>query len=228
MSNISLIRLLTIIRIALWYVMIIMCFLTRTFFIIQTWSKTFIFTLILNIIFSLPNLFIYNHRGYYRKLKRILVILLPLLTISTFIIYIIYMFNVYYRVINLLTLNIMNNDRNNSLLSITFNYYKCCRIQEEILFDSVNERDYFMLFPHCEKIIIENEMKTDHWNNIITCGSIFRSIIFYIRFILILDFILNLIIMNISVIHIYEESDEWIDDNQSTLRITDNINYKVK
>ncbi len=228
MSNISLIKLLTLIRMTSWYISLFVCFATRTAFMVQTWSKSFIFVLILNFIFSVMNLFIYNQRGYYQKLKRFLVIFLPILTYATFMIYIIYMRDVYYRVMNLLTLNIMNNDRNRSLLSLTFNYYQCCRIQEEILFDSENERQYFRLFPYCEKSIEENEMKHDQWDNITTCGSIFRSLIFSIRFILILDFILNLIIMILILIHIWKETHERIDDNQCMLTITDNINYKIK
>jgi hypothetical protein len=196
---------------------------------VQTCSKSFIFVFILNFIFSVLNLFIYNQRGYFQKLKRFLVIFLPILTISTWIIYIIYMRDVYYRIMNLLTLNIMNNDRNRSLLSITFNYYQCCRIQEEILFDSENEREYFRLFPYCEKSIEENEMNHDQWDNITTCGSIFRSVIFSIRCILILDFILHVIITIVSLIRIWKEkTDEWIDDNQCILTITDYINYKIK
>ncbi|CAF1531796.1 unnamed protein product [Rotaria sp. Silwood1] len=228
MSNISLIKFLTYIRIFLWYFVILTSLLTRTFFIIQTWSKIFIIILIFNIICSIINLIIYNYRGYYQKLKYILIIFLPLLTFATCIIYIIYIFNIYYRIMNLLTINIMNNDRNISLLSNTLNHYKCCRIQEEILFDSVNERDYFILFPTCKNIIEENEMKKQQWNIIKTCAPIFRSIIFSIRFFLILDLLLLSIIMIISLIYIWDETDEWIDNNHSKLLITDNINYKVK
>ncbi|CAF3505876.1 unnamed protein product [Adineta steineri] len=174
------------------------------------------------------HLFIYNYRGYYQKTKRILVIFLPIFTVATFIIYIIYMFNINYRTMNLFTINMMNNDRHQSLLSNTLRYHKCCRIQEEILFDSQNEREYFRLFPHCQKSIEENEKLKDHWDNITTCGTLFKSIVFYTRFILIIDLILNFSIMTVSLIHIWEETDEWVNDNQCTLTITDNINYKAK
>lgn len=226
MSNNSLIRLCTIIRIFYWYFVVLICLLTRTLFIMQTWSKIFYFTLILNFIFTLINLFVYNHHRYYRKLKHLLIIFLPLLTISTLIIYIIYMLNIYYRIMNLVTINIMTSDRNVSLLSQTLNYYQCCRIQEEILFDSVNERDYFLLFPYCEKTIVENEKRQDLWDNIVTCGSVFRSIIFYIRLVFLLDIILNIILTIQCVIYIWDEIDsEWIVDNQRLLSMT---NYKIK
>jgi len=216
MSNISSIKLLIIIRIFFWYLLLLTCSITHTFFIIQTWSKIVIFILILNLIFSI---IIYKYHGYYQKLKYILIICLPLLTFSTLIVYIIYIFNIYYRIMNLLTINIMTNNRNESLLSNTLNYYQCCRIQEEILFDSVNERDYFILFPYCQKIIIENERRKDHWNNIIPCEPIFRSIIFYIRGFFILDFLLNFILMIQTLFHICIEKD------RCTLSIT---NYKIK
>ncbi len=228
MSNISLIKLSIIIRISLWYFVLLTCSITHTLFIIQTWSKIFIFILILNLIFSIINFRIYKHPEYYQKFKYILVICLSLLTFSTLIIYIIYIFNIYYHIMNLLTINIMTNDRNESLLSNTLNYYQCCRIQEDILFDSVNERDYFILFSNCEKLIIENEIQKDHWNNIKTCGSIFRSIIFYVRLFFILDFILNFILMIQSLVYILEENYQWIDDNQYTISRTNNINYKKK
>jgi hypothetical protein len=223
MSNISLIKLLTFIRISSWCFSLSTLILTRTLFIIQTWSKTFVLILILNVIFSLLNLITYHHRGYYRKIKRLLVIFLPLLTICTVIVYILYMCHIYYRIMNLLTLDLMTNDRNESLLSKTFVYYKCCRIQEDILFDSVNERDYFSSFPHCQKSIEENQ-----WNHIKTCGPIFRSIILNIRIAFSIDLIFNIILSIISLIYILEETDEWIDNNRSTLLITNNTNYKIK
>ncbi|CAF0966765.1 unnamed protein product [Rotaria magnacalcarata] len=122
----------------------------------------------------------------------------------------------------------MNNDRTESLLSDTLNYYKCCRIQEDILFDSVNERDYFILFPTCQKVIEENEMNKAQWNTIRSCAPIFRSVIFSIQILLILDLILATFIMIASLIHIWEETDEWIHENDYRLTITDNINYKMK
>jgi len=226
MSNTCLIRLFTIIRLFYWYFAVLFCLLTRTLFIMQTWSKSFYFILILNLIFTLINLFLFKHHEYYQKLKRILIIFLPLLTISTLIMYIIYIFNIYYRIMNLVTINIMTSDRNLSLLSNTLNYYQCCRIQEEILFDSVNERNYFLLFPYCEKTIVENEMRQDLWDNITTCGSLFRSIIFYIRIIFLLDLILNIILMIQCVIYIWDEIDgEWIENNQCPISKT---NYKIQ
>jgi hypothetical protein len=184
--------------------MIFTCLLTRTFFIIQTWSKLLIFILILNQIFSIINRFLYN----YPKLKYILVIIIPLLSFSTLIIYLIYMLNIYYRLMNILTINIMTNNRNDSLLSDTLKYYKCCRIQDEILFDSVDERDYFTLFPHCEKIIRDNESNKDQWNYIITCAEIFKSIVFYTRLYFIVDLILSFIIMFANLFYICEENDQ--------------------
>jgi hypothetical protein len=127
---------------------------------------------------------------------------------------------------NLVTINIMANDRNMSLLSTTLNYYKCCRIQEEILFDSTNERDYFLLFPYCEKTIVENEFRKDLWDNITTCGSLFRTIIFYIRFVFIFDSILNLILMIRCVIYVWEEIEQdWFENTQRPIIKT---NYKIK
>jgi len=120
----------------------------------------------------------------------------------------------------------MTNDRNESLLSNTLNYYQCCRIQEDILFDSVNERDYFILFPYCEKLIIENEIEKNHWNNIKTCGSIFRLIIFSIRFFFILDFLLSFILMIQILIYIFEEKYQSVDDNQYTISRTNNNKKK--
>lgn len=132
------------------------------------------------------------------------------------------MLNIYYRLMNILTINIMTNNRNDSLLSNTLNYYKCCRIQDEILFDSANERDYFILFPHCNKLIQENEMNKDRWNYIITCADIFKSIIFYTRLILILDLILHFFILFANLFYIVEEND------QCHLLTTDKSNYKIK
>jgi len=226
MSHISFIRLSIIIRILLWYFVLFLCSITRTIFIIQTWSKIFIFILILNLIFSIINFLIYKHSRYYQKLKCILVICLPFLTFATMTIYIVYIFNIYYDIINLLTINIMINDRNESLLSNTLNYYQCCRIQEDILFDSVNERDYFILFPYCEKLIIENEIEKNHWNNIKTCGSIFRLIIFSIRFFFILDFLLSFILMIQILIYAFEEKYQSVDDNQYTISRTNNNKKK--
>lgn len=228
MFNISFIKFLTYIRIFLWVFVLLTCLLTHTLFIINTWSTAFILALISNKISSIINLFIYNYRGHYRRIKQLLIIILPLLSFATILIYIIYMFNLYYRVMNLLTINIMNGDRNESLLSNTLNFYKCCRIQEDIVFDSVNERDYFILFPTCKTVIEENESNVEKWINIKTCGPILKSIIFSTRLVLILDLIMGFIIMISSLIHIWEESDEWIIENDSTLSISYNINYKVK
>jgi len=122
----------------------------------------------------------------------------------------------------------MTSNRNGNLLANTLNYYQCCRMQEEILFDSVNERDYFILFPYCQKVIIENEMKKDEWSNITTCGTLFKSIIFYVRLFFLFDFLLNLIFLIQSLIYIWEDNDQWVEDDQYTLSITDNINYKLK
>jgi hypothetical protein len=129
---------------------------------------------------------------------------------------------------DLLTIDIMTNNHSEGLLSITLNYYQCCRMQEEILFDSVNERDYFLLFPYCEKMILENELNQDHWDNINTCGTIFKSIIFYIRLFFILAFLLNFIQTIQSVIYISEENDEWIGENQCIAFKTNHIGYKIK
>lgn len=224
MSNNSLIKYLIIIRICFWYFILIICSLTRTIFIIQTWSKIFIFILILNFIFSLINVFTYKYYRYYHKFKYILVICLFFLTLSTLIVYVIYVVNVYYHLMNLLVINIMTNDRNESLLSQTLNHYQCCRIQENILFDSVNERDYFLLFPYCEKVILEYEMKKDSWDHITTCGTIFRSITFYIRTFFLIDFILNFFLFIRNLIYLWNNND----DDQCLLSIPKNINYKIK
>jgi hypothetical protein len=223
LSNIALIKLMTIIRLAYWYLIALICALTRTLFIIQTWSISLNLILILNFSFTLINFFLYKNHEYYQKFKRILIIFLPLLTISTLIVYISYMFHVYYRIMNLVTINIMISDRNISLLSHTLNYYRCCRIQEEILFDSVNERNYFLFFPYCQKTIVENEIRQDLWDNITTCGLLFRSIIFYIRLVFIFDLILNIILMIQCVIYIWKEING--ENNQCPMTRT---NYKLK
>ncbi|CAM4879752.1 unnamed protein product [Rotaria socialis] len=228
MSNIPSIQFLTYTRIFFWYTVAVTSLLTRTHFIIQTWSNAFIIIVIFNTIHSVTNLSIYNHRGYYRKLKYFLIIFLPLLTCATIIIYVLYMHNLYYRIMNLLIINIMNNDRTESLLSDTLNYYRCCRVQEDILFDSVNERDYFIIFSACQKVIEENEMNKDQWNTIRSCAPIFRSVIFSIQILLILDLILALLIMIASLIHIWEEIGQWINENDYRLTTIDNINYKMK
>lgn len=224
MSNISLIKFLTFMRLCLWYLILLIFVLTHTLFIVQTWSNSLNIILILHLICSILSLFIYNYRESYQLFKLVLVSFFCLLTIASFYIYASYMMKISYQIANLLTLNIMNNDRNESLLAQTLNYYQCCRVHEDILFDSEDERDYFLLFPSCKSIIEENQMSKDRWNNIKTCGSIFQSIIFTLRFMLILDMLLIFILMFTSLVNIWEEIDKWFYNNQRTM----NINYKTK
>ncbi|UJR31744.1 hypothetical protein I4U23_019222 [Adineta vaga] len=228
MSNISLLKFLILIRLLFWYFTLLVCASTRTLFIVQTWSKLLTFVIILNLSVSLINLFVEKSRKYNEKFEYFLVIFLSLLIILTFIVYISYLHNIYYYIMNLLTLNIMQNDRNQSLLSISLNYYQCCRMQEEILFDSVNEREYFLAFSYCEKTIEENEMKKDQWDHITTCGTIFRSIIFYTRLFFIFDFLFNLFIVFQYFKHIWTNMNESIENNQHEMIINENFNNKLK
>jgi hypothetical protein len=228
MSNITLIKLLAMIRMLLWYCSLFICCLTQTLFILQTWSTTLTIIFILNFIYSLTTLFLSYIREYYRKVARYLFVLLPLFSIVTVIVYALHMNDVYYRAMNLVTLNIMQNDRYRSLLSTTLNHYKCCRIQEEILFDSVNEREYFLAFPHCETTIVQNERKRDHWDHITTCGAIFRSVILYHRLVLLLDLLLHLLIVVFSLKWIWQETDERDNDRPLIQVIGESVNFKMK
>lgn len=204
LSNVFLIKLLTIIRLTAWYCAFLFCAVTRTLFIAQTWSNNVILILLCNLFFTLSNLLLYKHRHYYQHFKHLLMLCLSLLTVSTVIIYIFYMWNVYYRIIDLITINIMTNDRSESLLSTTFIHYQCCRIQEEILYDSVNERDYFLWFPFCQNAIVENEMRKDLWDNITTCAALFRSIVFYIRLVFLVDLLMNIFLLMFWLFHLDE------------------------
>lgn len=210
-SNVFLIKFLTIIRLTLWYSAFLLCAVTRTLFIMQTWSNKLILILIVNLLTTLINLLFYAHRYFYRKIRYLLLIGLPLLTISTLIIYLIYMWNIHYRIMNLVTINIMTNDRSRSYLANTLIHYHCCRIQEEILYDSVNERDYFLLFPFCQNAIVENETRKDLWENITTCSSLFQMIIFYIRIAFIFDLFMNIALLVLWLFH--------LDDDQYSERI---------
>lgn len=111
----------------------------------------------------------------------------------------------------------MTNDRDANLLAQTLIHYKCCRIQEEILFDSENERDYFLLFPFCQQVIIENETNQDNWDHITTCGSLFKRIIFFVRFFLFIDFLLFSIQMIQICILFVNFGEQIITDNVSMM-----------
>lgn len=221
MITISSIKYLILLRFGFWCFFLILSSITSTIFILQTWSKMFIIVLILNVIFCLINFFLYKNYYYYQKFKYILVSCLFLLIVLTLIIYSIYLFNIYFNLMNLHTINIMINDRNESLLSQTLNHYQCCRIQDDILFDSVNERDYFLAFPYCEKVILEYEIQKEHWNNIKACGPIFRSIIFYIRTFFIIDFLFDFFLLIQNIIYILDEEDRRL------LSLPKHINHKI-
>ena len=228
-SNTFLIKLFTIIRLTAWYTAFLICALSRTLFIAQTWSNNIILILLCNLFATLSNLLLYKHRQYYRSFKHLLMICLPLLTVSTVIIYSIYIWNVYQRIMNLVTINIMTNDRSESLLSTTLIHYQCCRIQQEILYDSVNERDYFLLFPFCQNVIVENEIRRDLWDHITTCGSLFRSIVFYIRLVFLVDLFLNVLLLIFWLFHLDEfdqHSTEWREENSSTSIHCSNPKFK--
>ena len=229
LSNVFLIKFLSIVRVILWYSAFLLCAVTRTLFIMQTWSNKLIIILIINLLATLTNLLFYIHRHFYRKIRYLLIIGFPLLTISTFIIYLIYMWNIHYRIMNLVTINIMTNDRSQSHLSTTLIHYQCCRIQEEILYDSVNERDYFLRFPFCQNAIVENEMRKDLWDNITTCSLLFQSIIFYIRIAFVFDLFMNISLLILWLFHLDEDQhSEWTDQNSSSISLPFHSNQKIK
>lgn len=178
--------------------------------------------MIINLLFLFINLFLYKYSKYYY----LLVISITLIVLMTLTVYILYAHRIYYSIMNLLTINIMTNDRNQNLLSQTLIHYKCCRIQEEILFDSENERDYFLLFPFCQQVIIENEKNQDHWDNITTCGSLFKRIIFYVRLFLLIDFLLLFIHMIKILIFVWNFHEQVNSNNHSIMTYQTNNKRK--
>ena len=196
-------------RLCLWSFVLLICLFTRTLFLVQTWSTILVSILVLNFLFHLFSLIAFKYSGYkHRKLKCTLVILSPVLTLATCIVYFIYAWTIYYRVMNLLTLNIMTNDRNESLLSTTLNYYQCCRVRDDLLFDSVNERDYFLQFAFCQQSIREYQHRQDQWSAITNCHSLFRSIRYSMRLVCLIDLVLLIIATVVTIDYHWDETDE--------------------
>ena len=174
-------------RLCFWLVVIFLCLCTRTQFIVQTWSQELLWIWIVNQLFSLS----LRHRARYsRTINRCLLVLLPFVTLSTLIAYAIYLRTVSYRLRDLFTLSIMASDRNASLLSTALNYHQCCRIQEAVLFDSVDEREYFRHFPFCAQPIDEYQNQPNHWDQIKTCAPLLRAVLWTVRFACLVDFVL--------------------------------------
>ena len=179
-------------RLCFWFVVIFASLCARTQFIFQTCSRALLWIWLVNQLFSL---FLCYRARYSRTINRCLLVLLPFVTLSTLIVYAIYLRTVSYRLRDLFTLNMMATDRNASLLSTALNYYQCCRMQDEILFDSVDEREYFRRFPFCAQTIDEHESQPSHWARIKTCGPLLRVLVWTVRFVALVDLVLYMLII---------------------------------
>ena len=167
----------TLIRLVFWLFVLITYRLTHTFFIVETWNFSLLFVWTLTVISTLISLNVFKRSSW------LWIIYLFSITLICSTIYLIYIRTISYRIMNLLTINIMINDQDQTWLSDTLNFYRCCRVRDEPIFDSVDERDYFLQFSYCQT-------KEDRWSSLRSCVDLFQLIRLYTRSILLIDIVL--------------------------------------
>lgn len=157
-------KLAILIRWAFWSSILTMFWLSRTLFVVESCSRSLISILLISLIYPSILVFLWSRIRF--RMSWLIVISLFCLNLICCSVYLIDINKMNYRLMNLLTISVMNNDRTQSSLSNSLEFYRCCRIRDDPPFDSVNERDFFLGFVHCRT-------SSDDWRELRSCEKLF-------------------------------------------------------
>ena len=190
-------------RLIFWLLFFSLIVISRTLFIVQTFSQSFILISFWNFLLTLISM-----RRRIEKVSMIFDIVLVLSTCVTTVIYSFDMWTISYRITNLVTLNLMTNDHEENWLAQTLVHYRCCRIHRDFLFDSENERDYFLQFDFCQ----------NQTSNFPSCVFLFDFLQQSIRLFCLIDLFLWIVFCIVFISNRLIRHDVFIPMSRSTKR----------